>query len=410
VIRILLFLGAVACYGQQLVFTPFHNSGIYEISEKIGWTVTADGTAGPYTYAIRKNNRETIQSGSLEFAEGIAVIQAQVDEPSMIYVEVSGGANARPVHLGAAVAPAKLKPSVPRPDDFDAFWQGKLQALNQIPVSPELTSITALKPGVDFFTVKLASVDSHVQGYQAKPAKEGKFPALVIYQAAGVKALDAKTVNDRASEGWLVFSVDSHDMAPDVATGVSTSYASIGNTNRETCYFLDMYLRDARAIDYIRSRPDWDGKTLVLMGTSMGGQQSLVTAGLRPEVTAVLVNEPAGADLNGDLHGRKSGYPNWPSDNAEVMATATYFDPVNFAPLIKAPVLAAIGFIDTTSPPAGIFTALNQIPGGKEAICMIESDHNNRTPEKQGTWVARSKEVLGILVKGGEFRPRVMGM
>jgi len=37
---------------------------------------------------------------------------------------------------------------------------------------------------------------------------------------------------------------------------------------------------------------------------------------------------------------------------------------------------------------------------------MIDSDHNNRTPEKQGAWVARSKEVLGILLKGGEFRPR----
>jgi len=47
-----------------------------------------------------------------------------------------------------------------------------------------------------------------------------------------------------------------------------------------------------------------------------------VTAGLRPEVTAVLVNEPAGADLNGDLYGRKAGYPNWPSGNAKVMAAA----------------------------------------------------------------------------------------
>jgi len=40
-----------------------------------------------------------------------------------------------------------------------------------------------------------------------------------------------------------------------------------------------MYLRDSRAIDYIASRPDWDGKTIVVMGTSMGGHQSLVAAG-----------------------------------------------------------------------------------------------------------------------------------
>jgi cephalosporin-C deacetylase-like acetyl esterase len=87
------------------------------------------------------------------------------------------------------------------------------------------------------------------------------------------------------------------------------------------------------------------------------------------------------------------------------MATAPYFDVVNFASRIKAPVLAAIGFIDTTCPPAGIWTALNQIPGPKEVVPMIESDHNNKTPDKQGAFNSRSKEVLDILLHGGTFQP-----
>jgi cephalosporin-C deacetylase-like acetyl esterase len=167
-----------------------------------------------------------------------------------------------------------------------------------------------------------------------------------------------------------------------------------------------MYLRDSRALDYLMTRPDWDGQTIVLMGTSMGGQQALVLAGLRPEkITAVLVSVPSGADTNGDLHARKAGYPNWPSNDPDVMQTALYFDPVNFASRIKAPVLAAMGFIDTTSPPAGIWTALNQIPVAKEPLPMIESEHNNLTPRKEQNWDARSKELLGILLNGGEFKP-----
>jgi cephalosporin-C deacetylase-like acetyl esterase len=87
------------------------------------------------------------------------------------------------------------------------------------------------------------------------------------------------------------------------------------------------------------------------------------------------------------------------------MSTALYFDPINFASRIKAPVLAAIGFIDTTSPPAGIWTALNQIPVAKEPLPMIDSEHNNLTPQKEQDWDARSRELLGILLKGGKFTP-----
>ncbi len=62
------------------------------------------------------------------------------------------------------------------------------------------------------------------------------------------------------------------------------------------------------------------------------------------------------------------------------MKTALYFDPVNFASHIKAPVMAGMGFIDTTAPPAGVWTALNQIPGRTEPLPMIESEHDNMTP------------------------------
>ena len=129
-------------------------------------------------------------------------------------------------------------------------------------------------------------------------------------------------------------------------------------------------------------------------------------AGLRPEkITAVLVCVPAGADANGDLHDRKAGYPNWPANDPDVMKTALYFDTVNFASRIKAPVMAGFGFIDTISPPAGVWTALNQIPGQKEILPMIESEHDNLTPQQGRACPARTRELLDALVKGGEFHP-----
>ncbi len=424
---------------QQLTFGPYHPSGIYNVGELVGWTVTPGPAAPAYSYkwTIRRNNAVVLKEGKLDLSSGKDTIEITGDQPEMLYVAVEpyailgtttpspqaapeAGRGAGPAYtsgntgrnnglyaVGAAVAPAKLGLSTPRPDDFDAFWDRKLAAQAKVPINPVLTPVPTDVPGVDLNMFALGALGSTAHGYVAKPAREGKFPALIQLQYAGVYALNARGAAQRAAEGWLFLNVDSHDKLPSDPSGnVPRGYQAVGNTDRETSYFLNMYLRDSRVLDYLLTRSDWDGKTIVLTGGSMGGQQSLVLAGLRPEkITAVLVCVPAGADANGDLHGRKAGYPNWPSDKPEVMQTAIYFDTINFASRIQAPVMAGMGFIDTIAPPAGIWTALNQIPGAKEPLPMIESEHDNLTPQKGRACPARTNELLNLLVKGGEFKP-----
>jgi cephalosporin-C deacetylase-like acetyl esterase len=412
---------------QQLTFTPYHASGLYDLGETVGWTVTPGPVTPTYAYkwTIRRNNAVVLKEGKLDLATGQDKIAIKGDQPEMLYVAVepyarladdtnatgyTGGNTGRNNGLyavGAAVAPAQLGISTPRPDDFDAFWAGKLGAQSKIPIHAELTPVETDVPGVELNLFVLDALGSKAHGYLAKPTREGKFPALIQLQYAGVYALNARGAAQRASEGWLFLNVDSHDKLPsDPSGGIPRDYQAVGNTDRERSYFLNMYLRDSRVLDYLLTRPDWDGKTIVLTGGSMGGQQSFALAGLRPEkITGVLVCVPAGADTNGDLHGRKAGYPNWPSGNPDVMKTALYFDPVNFASRIKAPLMAGIGFIDTVSPPAGIWTALNQIPGAKEPLPLVESEHDNYTPQKVKACPDRTKEVLDLLMKGGEFHP-----
>ena len=394
-------------------FTPRHANGIYALGDTVAWTAALPAGAvanpGGYIYKIRKNNLEILETGVLDFSAGPATIDVVVREPMMVYVEVTSpgyeaGAVAR---LGAAVAPSRLTPAVPRPADFDEFWAARLKALAAVPIEPVLTPVDSPDPSVELYSVTLRSLGSTARAWLAKPKRPGPYPGLVMLQWAGVYKLNPKSAVDRAAEGWLVLNVSSHDLPldQDQDPAVPRRYGDVGELSRETSYFLNMYLRDVRGVDYMAARPDWDGRTLVLMGTSMGGQQSLVTAALHPKITAVLVNEPAGADANGDLHGRKAGYPNWDAELPQVMQTARYFDVVNFAPRITAPAVVTLGFIDTTTPPVGIWTAFNLMTGPKELIPMIESDHNNRTPEKQGDWEARWRAVLKTLVSGGTFVP-----
>ena len=56
------------------------------------------------------------------------------------------------------------------------------------------------------------------------------------------------------------------------------NYPAIGNDDRETSYFLRMYLSCYRAAEYLTQRPDWNGKTLVVMGDSQGGLQTFLFA------------------------------------------------------------------------------------------------------------------------------------
>jgi cephalosporin-C deacetylase-like acetyl esterase len=402
----------------NLVLVPFHASNIYKVGERVGWTVRASLGAAytKYSYEIRENNLKVLKSGLLDVASGEGVIETTLDHPGMVYARLSFIGAPPPtgpttpqeldkMTVGAAVAPDQIRPPVARPADFDSFWAGKLAALKRVPINAKLEPAATDQAGVELSTVTLDSLNSQVHGYLAAPKGGGKHPAIVFYQYAGVYPLQKNTVTDRAAEGWLAFDVDSHDMAPDQATAPK-NYARIGDDSRETSYFLDMYLRDTRALDYIQSRPDWDGKTIVIMGMSMGGQQSFAAAGLNPgRITAMIVCVPAGADFSGDLHGSRRGYPNWPVDDPKVVEAARYFDAVNFASAIKAESLVALGFIDTTSPPFGVFSAFNQIQGPKEAVPMPLSDHNNVTPQAQGDYYRRSKEALDQLRTTGHFTP-----
>ena len=310
--------------------------------------------------------------------------------------------------VGAAVAPTEIPLSTPRPADFDSFWNGKLALQAKVPIDAVLTPVETDVPGVEMSIFTLEALGSKAHGYVARPASDAKYPALILLQYAGVYALNAHADAEHAAEGWLVLNVDSHDKLPSDASGnVPVNYNAIGNTDREKSYFLDMYLRDSRVLDYLATRPDWNGKTIVLTGGSMGGQQSIALAGLRPDkVSAVLVCVPAGADTNGDLHGRRAGYPYWPSDKPEAMNTALYFDTVNFASRIEAPVMAGFGFIDTVSPPAGVWTMLNQIPGPKEPLPVIDSEHDDYTYTKMEPCHTRTKDILDLLVKGGVYTPK----
>jgi cephalosporin-C deacetylase len=416
----------VVAGAQQPIFTPDHANGIYKAGERIGWTVTLPKGAkdsGPYAYTIRRFGADSIGAGTLSLVKNRGRIETTLAEPAMLVVEVtppagvsdfgnqSTGGKGR-VRLGAAVEPTRITASEPKPADFDAFWAEKLRLLAAVPVNSTVTPGESDRIGIEWSTIRLNNVGgSHVYGQLARPAAaEGKkFPAVLLLQwASPPYPLQKSWVTSLAAQGYLALNIEPHDVPSDMPQAfydalpaIIKQYNTIGTLSRDESYFLRMYLGDYRAVEYLASRPDWDGKTIVVMGTSMGGQQSFVAAGLNPRVTHLIVNVPAGADVTSTLHKRWASYPNWNVSDPRVLTTARYFDTANFASRITATSLVGMGFIDDVSAPAGVWAVFNQITGPKEVVPMPDSPHNHlATAAQQRPIVKRTGEWLDAIAAG----------
>lgn len=378
---------------------PDRPQGVYAAGETVRWKladyVAPTGAVREARYTIKSGGLTVVGEGVLPVVSNGVEIVASLDAPNSLLVEATlPGPTGTTVRAsgGALVAPERIAPSMPRPDDFDAFWDAKLAELAQVPVNPRLEAVETGIEGVDYWKVALDNIrGTTVHGQLARPAKGDKLPALLIVQWAGVYPLQKGWVTDRAREGWLTFNINAHDLPIDQPeafyaeqkAGALKDYPGIGNDDRETSYFLRMYLSCCRAVDYLVERDDWDGRTLVVTGGSQGGLQALMVAGLRPRVSAVLACVPAGCDMTGPVVGREPGWPKWHwkvqgRDADKVRTASRYYDVVNFASRIQCPVLVGFGLLDRTCPSAGVMAALNQIPSAKESVILPRGEHQDR--------------------------------
>jgi len=380
----------------QITLKASKEDGVFKSGETATWTITLKDKLyrDSVRYSLKSGDLIIVSEGTVVFEDTISYIHYTFTEPGSIILEVrwSQGESRSTRMVGGAIAdPENLKLSSPRPQDFDNFWESKIKELAAIPINAVLTKDDCETPGVDYFKISMDNIrGSKIYGQLARPNEGEKFPALLVVQWAGVYPLQKSWVIDRAKPGWLVLNINPHELpidnAPqfykDQSMKELKDYWAIGNDNRETSYFLWMYLSCYRAAEYLTKRPDWDGKTLVATGDSQGGLQALMTAGLFPGITACMALVPAGFDMLGPEIGRKGGWPQWYNnvqgkDSLKAREASRYYDVANFIPRIKCPVLVGIGLLDETCPPSGIIAGLNQLESTKEIILLPNSGHQD---------------------------------
>lgn len=317
----------------------------------------------------------------------------------------------------AAFSPEKIVPYQQDPADFDAFWKSQLDSLAKVPVEPVLTYLPdASTDKVDVYHVAIRTagpnwtkVPARVYGILCEPKAPGRYPAVLKVPGAGVRPYSGD--KDIAARGAIVLEIGIHGIPVNLpqqvydslGSGALNGYWQFNLDNKETYYYNRVYVGCVRANDFLTSRANWDGKNLLVMGGSQGGQLSLVTAGLDPRVTALAVTYPAGCDWAAELHGRAGGWPHpfakwqWRGELSDLatpakIATASYYDAVSFARRVKVPGYYNWGYNDEVCPPTSTYAAYNVITAPKTLGVTLELGHSWN--EEQGAaindWVVQT--------------------
>lgn len=350
---------------------------------------------------VSKDGAPPVATSVVKLAGGTATVTGKLDEPGFLQCRaVFHGTNriTCTALAGAAIDPLQIKPSLPVPADFDSFWAAQRRKLAAVPVNARLTPVKSALTNLECFDLQADSVGAPVSGYYARPAgaKPKSLPIILTVHGAGVRSASLGSAVDWAAKDFVALDLNAHGLPngqPDsyysnLAATELKDYRTRGCESRETVYFLGMFLRLVRAIDFLTAQPEWDGRTLVVHGSSQGGAQSIVAAGLDPRVTFFAAGVPAMCDHTGVAVGRVNGWPNFlanppePSD-PKVVEAVRYYDAMNFATRTKAAGIVTVGFIDTTCPPTTVYAAYNALPGRKEIFNDPPSPHTVSRPAGQ---------------------------
>lgn len=373
---------------------------VYKVGEIATFEITvaessAAATAIPsVTCVLSKDGWEPKPPQQVILYKGKGTLTGKLDEPGFLLLRATLPDNKTSAMAGAAFDPLQIKPSLPVPDDFDAFWAAQKKLLAAVPMKSQTTAVPSPATGADAFDVKVDCLGAPVSGYLGKPknAKPKSLPAILFVHGAGVRGSNLASASWATQlDGMLTLDINAHGIEngkpksfyDELSKTTLAAYPHIGKADREKNYFLGMFLRLIRAIDFLTSQPEWDGKTLIVYGTSQGGYQALVAAGLDARVTYLCAGVPAGCDHTGVAVNRINGWPKMVTLTAgkpvEVeLQTARYFDAMNFATRAKAKGAAVtVGFIDTTCPPTSIYAAYNALPIPKTIHTDVLSGHTS---------------------------------
>jgi cephalosporin-C deacetylase len=258
------------------------------------------------------------------------------------------------------------------PPDFEQFWANIMAEVNEIPLNPTMEHVPMRSTDeVDVYEIHYDSLDGvRIAGWYCRPKESflaPPYPALLLvpgyvseptfpkswakmgYAAVGVAPRGKLRSNRQFNPGYPGLLMNNI-------------------TDRYTYSYRGFYVDAARAVNFVLSRPEVDKDRVGVHGSSQGGALTVTTSALRNDVIRV---GAAGAPYLCGFMDAAHLTHSWPYEEINdylrlypdrreaVRATFNYFDGVNFAPMIKCPMLVYVGLADDVCPPETGYALFN---------------------------------------------------
>ncbi|MBE6356994.1 MAG: acetylxylan esterase [Lentisphaerae bacterium] len=374
-----------------LEITPEKDQHYRRIDDEVIFHIQLDPGRGNCTFPVLVEGNRDIRSSYRISADkdGKATISVPALRSGFIYVQVSD--NGKKAAAAVAVEPENIRPGRDISRTFRNYWTQVKREFDIQPVRYQINELPNAKAGFKAFEVKLLLGGEGKDGFAVltMPAKAvpGRCAARIIYQPAGVDYARPAYFADTLTlvVNPLPIKHNGANMSQTIKPdGKFFRYWNWGANDLQKNCFPDMLKRAYRFVQFMKSLPEWDQRTLVVFGRSQGGAQALAVTGLDPQITMCVAYVPALCDHGGFAAGNRSGWPHYyrlkeyQDDPDKSLALTDIIDVSFFAAGITgAEVVVSCGFIDTTCPPESVYAAYNMIESeNKQMIDDLHSTHS----------------------------------
>ena len=359
----------------------------YSIGEKINFEITSNRCKKALAI-ITLDGGKVLQRQEISLPATLSVTH---NEPGFVRCMVSSKKITS--YCGVAVEPEKLKPYIPKPADFDEFWDNALKKFRELPVDLKVTSRPSFE-GYDIYLLDCANVNGkRAYAMLSIPQKrEGKVPLLVKFGGGEAILTERGFCNQAVQTGkilkrpsaTLYFHLPPYPPVKDPKDknkkhkkflkeiGGLKRYIFIGMDTRETCYGYSAIAGCLRLLNAAAERPEIDKNNIIYIGASHGGSFGIYLAACSNLIKAAFCGVPSFCDYAAFTGGRKSAEA---KDSTKYWKNFMYFDCAYFADRIKIPIFCTAGFIDLSCPPSGIYAMYNQIKSPKKMYDKIQHGH-----------------------------------